>query len=162
MSSPLSHFLLKHQWKPWKTSRNEGLNQNFRLALWTMQSSLLNTHMLKRQKIINNIFKYINFIMESEKDGQLAFLNCFITGHANRSLETRVYLQTDQVMIRHSDHSDNHKQSCIQILLKGAKTHWSTNGPRRQNTTYFLKIFRDIRKINFACEQGNEKKGSVK
>ena len=43
------------------------------------------------QKTINNIFNDIKFTMESENNGELAFLDVLVKRNANGTLETSVY-----------------------------------------------------------------------
>lgn len=65
-------------------------------------------------KIVNEIFKDINFTMESTNDGELTFLEMLIKQNVNGTRKTRVYRKephTDQILIFHSNMPNIHKRS---------------------------------------------------
>lgn len=76
-------------------------------------SSLADVQKLKRRGIIDNIFKDINFTMESEKDAEQAFLNVLVKRYVKGTLEKRVYLKqthTNQIINFRNNHPNIHKR----------------------------------------------------
>ena len=80
-------------------------------------------------KHLNSIEPSIQFTVETENNGQLAFLDINISRHSDGSLSTSVYCKkthTDQYLQFSSHHSSSHKQSVGRTLFSRASTHSSS------------------------------------
>ena len=68
---------------------------------------------------LNSIDSHINFTIEQEKDGQLAFLDTLVS-HNNGSISTTVYRKpthTDRYLDFSSHHDEKHKISAAKTLI---------------------------------------------
>ena len=70
---------------------------------------------------INSVEETIQFTMEEESDGRLAFLDTEIIHHGNGSLTTKVYRKkthTNKYLSFKSDHPLVHKKAVVKTLSK--------------------------------------------
>lgn len=78
----------------------------------------------ENNKIIKNIFKGINFVIELEIAGKLTFMDSLVYRSASCTLQTRVYheqIHTEQMINYHSIHSKNKKRPWIGTYSRDPK-----------------------------------------
>jgi len=104
---------------------------------------------LKRSEVntlhetLNQIFTDIQFTIEEEHEGKLAFLDVLIDRIDGR-LETRVFRKkTDTNRLLHytSNHPVSHKRSCVRSLFGRISTHCSSEEAKLAEEKYLKKIF---------------------
>ena len=109
------------------------------------------TSLKKSEKIdflnhLNRQNPSIQFTMEPEKDGTIAFLDCLVTRSGN-SVQTSVYRKptsTDRLLDNSSYHPASHKSSTIKTLVKRAHMICSSS----DNLESELKHLNDVFDVN--------------
>ena len=109
------------------------------------------TSLKKSEKIdflnhLNRLNPSIQFTMELEKDGTIAFLDCLIT-RSDNSVQTSAYRKptsTDRLLDNSSYHPASHKSSTIKTLVKRAHMICSSS----DNLESELKHLNDVFDVN--------------
>ena len=92
---------------------------------------------------LNKKHPSLQFTMEPEKDGKIAFLDCIITRDGN-SLRTSVYRKpasTSRLLDNSSYHPTSHKSDTIATLVKRAHAVCSTSETLEDELQHLDKVF---------------------
>nr|VZI36786.1 unnamed protein product [Spirometra erinaceieuropaei] len=93
---------------------------------------------------LNSIFPQIQFTMEEEKDGEIAFLDVQVSRQEDGVLQTGVFRKaTDTTKILHysSNPPLSHKRSCVRTLFLRINTHCSTEAENLRERKSLWRLF---------------------
>ena len=94
---------------------------------------------------LNSIEPPIQFTVERENDGILAFLDTHVHQNINGRLETDVYCRpthTDKYLSFYSHNPRSHKKSVVRTLFQRAESLASNHVARDNEQDYILNILR--------------------
>nr|VZI29293.1 unnamed protein product [Spirometra erinaceieuropaei] len=87
----------------------------------------------------------LQFTMEEEVEDKLPFLDVLVCRQPNGELATSVYRKptnTLQILSYNSNHSPQHKRSCVRTLYRRVETHCSTPAAKLNEIKLLRELFR--------------------
>ena len=141
MGSPLSSFLAEAVMQDLE-KRSVTNNKDIRTWNRYVDDVLAAVNKHKTDDIlhsINNTAENIRFTKEEEQNNPLAFLNVLLTRTHHGTITTQVYRKKthkDQILNFNSNHSTQHKISCIKTLFNRIYTHRNTEQAKQTGRRY--------------------------